>query len=461
MPTYKPHAYQLAAAEHILGNPGAALFLEPGLGKTSVTLLGLKTLLDAGLVKRVLIIAPLRVAYSVWPAEVAKWDAFSSLKVAVLHGGVKKREAALASDAQICTINPEGLPWLVKLGALKSFDAVVVDESTKFKNRDTDRFRMLRDMLPQMKWRWILTGTPAPNNLQDLWSQMFICDFGKRLGAYVTHFRREYFDEVFNGFAREYHPRPDTSERIEAKIRDIALYMKAIEHLKMPELIFNSITVDLPPSARRSYNQMEGAAFAIVDDKRVTVAQASAAIMKLRQLTGGTVYNEAGEVLVSHTAKLDALSDLVEEQSGQPLLVAVAFKHEAMAIQGMLSGEFGYAAPYLGDGISPKRSDEIAAAWNAGKLPVLLAHPASVSHGLNLQAGGKAVCWFTPTWSLEEYLQFNGRVWRQGQGSTVVVHHIVARDTVDETVIARVNAKDKTQRGLLEILKARKQERTS
>lgn len=457
---YTPKAYQLEAVKHILRNPGSALFLEPGLGKTSVCLTALRALHKGKHIRRVLIIAPLRVCFGVWPAEAKKWDDFTHLDVAVLHDDNRAggKEKALKSKAPICVINPEGLPWLVKRKELRDFDVLIVDESTKFKNRDTQRFVLLKGMLGQFKWRWILTGTPAPNNLLDLWAQMFIVDDGARLTRFITHFRREYFDEVFNGFAREYRPRPDTGARIRGQIKDVALYMAALDHLRMPELIENTISVELPPAALKDYRRVEDGLLAMVDDVAVSTAQASAISMKLRQLASGTVYGEGGDVGVSHDAKIEALVDLVEEQNGQPLLVAVAFQHEAEAIRKALCKEFGFEVPYLGGGISAPAGQRVAEQWNAGSLPVLLAHPASVAHGLNLQAGGRAVVWFTPTWSLEEYLQFNGRVWRQGQKHSVVVHHLVARGTIDETVIARIKGKDADQRSLLDMLKSRRKE---
>lgn len=453
---YKPHAYQLEAIKHVLSNTGAALLLEPGLGKTSVVLKALSLLLEGDHVNRVLVIAPLRVCYGVWPNEVAKWDAFAGLDVAILHG--PKKNKALASDAPICVINPEGLQWLSSRPDAEDFDVLVIDESTKFKNRDTLRFSILRRMLPQFTWRWILTGTPAPNNLLDLWAQMYVVDGGQRLGKFITHFRQEYFDEVFNGFAREYRPRPDTAQRIQTAIGDVALYMSAVEHLDMPSRVDNMIHVDLPPAAMAAYRRVEDGLMAVIDSVEVSTAQASAVSIKLRQITGGTVYGQAGEVAEAHDAKIDALLDLIEEQNGQPLLVAVAFTHEAEAIAKCVADAFGTRPPYLGGGISPAAGTRIAEEWNAGKLPVLLAHPASVAHGLNLQAGGHAVCWFTPTWSLEEYIQFNGRVWRQGQKRTVVIHHLVARKTIDETVIGRLRGKDRTQTNLLQMLKLRKKE---
>lgn len=460
---YTPRDYQLQAAKHLLSNPGAALFLEPGLGKTSITLLALTTLLRAKSIRRVLIVAPLRVCYGVWPKEAEKWDTFQGLRVGILHGS--KKDAVLAGDANICVINPEGLPWLVKQGAHRDFDALVVDESTKFKSRDTQRWSLMLQIIERKSVRWILTGTPAPNNLLDLWTQMFICDQGKRLSRYITHFRREYFDEIVQAFGhvtvRNYVPRRDTAQRIQAKVKDIALYMAALDHLKMPTLLLNTINIELPSAALRAYQRIEDGLLAQIDGVSISTAQASAISMKLRQLTGGLVYGSGEEVAAAHTAKIDALIDLIEEQNGQPLLVAVGFQHEAAALQAAIKKEFKVDAPYLGGGISAAAGDRIATEWNAGKLPVLLAHPASVAHGLNLQAGGRAVCWFTPTWSLEEYLQFNARVWRQGQKSrTVVIHSLVATGTIDETVIARVSDKDATQRSLLDTLKARKKEKS-
>lgn len=452
---WKPRPYQLDAAKHLLGNPGAALFLEPGLGKTSVTLAALKALLTNGHAKRALVVAPLRVCYGVWPHEVRKWKGFDALSVAVLHGA--KKDAALAGPAQVCVINPEGLPWLVKQprAVLAKFDVLVIDESTKFKNRDTLRFQLLRDhLLPNAKRRWILTGTPAPNRLMDLWAQFFVIDGGERLGRFITHYRREYFVETWNGFAREYHPQRDAAPRIRSKIEDVAMYLAATDHLDMPELIVNDVKVDLPPAAREVYKRIEHEALAVLGDARISVAAKSAAQIKLRQITGGSVYVDGGGSKPVHTAKVDALVDLVDEQNGQPLLVAVGFRHEAEQLQAALRKEFELDVPYLGGGISAHAGDAIATRWNAGELPVLLAHPSSVAHGLNLQAGGHAVCWMTPTWSLEEYIQLNARVWRQGQTSPhVVIHHIVAAKTVDEDVFAALAAKQNVQQALLDALK--------
>lgn len=454
---WQPHKYQINAAQHALYNAGAALFLEPGLGKTAISLAVCKVLAKEKLIAGTLVVAPLRVCYSVWPREVAKWADFKGMSVGILHG--PRKASVLAEKHDVYVINPEGLTWLA--GALGKrdvwpFDNLILDESTKFKHTGTQRFKTLKLMLPKFKRRLLLTGTPAANNIADLFGQVFVIDNGARLGKFITHFRREFFDEHrhYMGFS-EWMPRKDTAERIKNRIQDVCLYMSAEDHLSMPKRIDNRIEVELPEAVRSIYNRVERDYFVELDKGSVNAAHAAAVQMKLRQVVGGAVYTDNG-VEALHDAKLDALEDLIEEASGQPVLVAVNFKHEAERIQKMLKAKFNLDAPYLGGGISAAKSDAIAYEWNEGKLPVLLAHPTSVAHGLNLQAGGHTVVWFTLTWSLEEYDQFNRRVYRQGQQNAVIIHHIIAANTVDEDVYEALQSKDRNQRGLLEHLKKRK-----
>lgn len=455
MKNWTPHPYQISAATHALSNPGAGLFLQPGLGKTSVTLAVISTLRTHGQIGGTLVIAPLRVAFSVWPNEVKKWAEFSDLSVGVLHG--PQKAAVLAQRHAIYTINPEGLPWLAE--ALKGqpwpFDNLVIDESTKFKNASGARFKLVKNvLLPKMKRALLLTGTPCANRLDELFGQLLLIDNGQRLGKFIGHFHREYFNEKRNlliGFS-EWFPRADTEARIRDRIKDVCLFMSAEDYLTMPKLTHNNIMVALPPDARGAYAKISHDFFADINGASVSAVHAAAAQNKLRQIVGGQVYGDDGVVSL-HTAKLDALSDLVEEASGQPLLVAVNFKHEAEAVQKMLKAEFKIDAPYLGAGISPAKSDAIANDWNAGKLPVVLAHPASVGHGLNLQAGGNAVAWYTLPWSLEEYDQLNRRVYRQGQERPVVIHHILAEDTVDLDVLDVLQGRVKQQDSFLNQLK--------
>lgn len=458
MTSWTPHEYQVHAAQHALYNAGAALFLEPGLGKTSIALATVMTLRNENVIRAALVIAPLRVCYSVWPRETGKWSEFAGMSVGVLHG--KNKDAVLNEKHDVYVINPEGLKWLVAALAKREmpFDMLIVDESTKFKHTNTERFKTLKSMLPSFKRRLILTGTPVANRLEDIFGQMYIVDDGQRLGRFVTHFRRAYFDEHRNpwlGFS-EWFPRADTAERIRAKVQDVAYYLKTEDVLTMPKRIDNRIEVTLPASASALYAKVERDFFATIGDATISAAQASAVQMKLRQMVGGHVYTDTG-VEALHTAKLDALIDLIDEASGEPVLVAVNFLHEAEALQAALKREFNLDVPYIGDGISAKKSDEIAVQWNAGKLPVLLANPASVAHGLNLQAGGHTVVWYTLTWSLEDYDQFNRRVYRQGQDKAVIIHHIIAAGTVDEDVLAALQSKDTTQKGFLHALKEKRQ----
>ena len=414
----------------------------------------ISTLREQKLIGGTLVIAPLRVCYSVWPAEAKKWTEFNHLSVGILHG--KDKAAVLQAKHAIYVINPEGLQWLFStLNGMKAwpFDNLIVDESTKFKNTQSLRFKSLKAVLPRFKRVLALTGTPTANRIEDIFGQVYLLDGGQRLGRFITHFRREYFDEMRHrmGFS-QWIARADTGARVRDKVKDICLYMSAEDHLTMPERINNQITVELPAGVRADYKKIEQNFFATIGSAKVSAAHAAAAQMKLRQVVGGQVYGEDG-VVTMHTEKLDALQDLVEEASGEPMLVAVSFQHEAVAIAKMLKKEFNIDAPYLGGGISATKSDAIANDWNAGKLPVLLAHPASVAHGLNLQAGGHTVVWYTLTWSLEDYDQLNRRVYRQGQTRGVIIHHIIAANTVDEDVLAALTSKDTTQKNFLSKLK--------
>jgi SNF2 family DNA or RNA helicase len=438
MKTWHPHEYQIRAAQHLLDHRGAGLFLDPGLGKTSVVLAALTKL---GV--RALIVAPLRVCYSVWPREIEKWADFSHLSIAVLHG--PKKELALARNADIDVINPEGLKWLLKQN-LSRYDVLVIDESTKFKHTDTQRFKALKPALASFKRRWILTGTPAPNGLMDLFGQVYLLDQGLRLGRYITHFRRAFFREVKKTTYSDWLPLPGADEDIFSRISDICLRMSAADYLTLPECIYNDIRIDIP---RTEYEAMREEYIVELERGEITAANAAAKLVKLRQMANGAVYDSARQAQHIHTVKIDALADLIEEQSGQPLLVAVAFQHDVDRIRAQL----GKDIPYLGGGLSAQRSDAVVNEWNHGRIPVLLAHPASVGHGVNLQAGGRAVVWFGLDWNLELYEQFNRRVYRQGQTHGVVIHHLIAANTVDEQILRALQQKDALQTKMLDFLK--------
>lgn len=450
MQNWTPHEYQMTALRGMVSLPGFGMFAEPGLGKTSTTLAAFSVLKDNGAAKALLVVAPLRPCYRVWPTEIAKWADFAGLSYTILHGD-KKLERLNGEQKDVYIINYEGLQWLEKnLGKTMPFDVLCLDESTKIKNTQTVRFKVMKRLRDRFSRVWALTGTPAPNGIENLFGQIFMLDGGERLGRYVTHFRREYFTEqrMYGGYSL-WFPRSDTQARVQAKIADITLALRSEDYLKMPRKIENRIEVALPAAAQRVYKGIEDEFFAELGSGVVTAANAAAKGMKLRQITGGAVYGTEGAQGL-HDAKLEALADLIEEQEGQPLLVAVQFQHEVDRIRDFLGDK---SIPYLGGGVSITESNRIVDAWNAGKVPVLLAHPTSVAHGLNLQAGGNAVCWFNLTWNLEEFDQFNARVYRQGQTKPVTFHYIIAVDTIDDNVLTALRSKDRTQKALMQALK--------
>lgn len=455
-----PHAYMKHALKFVLNHAAAGLFLDPGLGKTSIMLAAFKELKRQHIARRMLVIAPLRPAWSVWPGEVEKWTDFTDLSVAVLHGPKKddiiRRVNCGANEPEICVINPEGLDWLSRATKPRSwpFDMLVVDESTRFKHANTQRFKTIKPMLPLFRRRYILTGSPAPNGLLDLFGQIFLLDGGSALGQYITHYRMHYFDQTgYGGYT--WTPRDGAEEAIYDRLKPLVLRMSAADYLDLPPYIPNTIRVDLPEKAKKIYEQMESMLITSIEDDVITAANAGAASGKCRQIANGGVYKIANEkaAAVVHEAKLDAVEEIIEELGGKPALIAYEFDHDLERLR----GRFGKDTPYIGGGVPQRRFREIEDEWNAGKIPILLAQPQSVAHGLNLQGTGAAVIWHSLTWDLENYEQLIRRVWRQGQKERVVVHHIVARDTIDE-VILKVSAaggkKDRTQQALLEALKS-------
>lgn len=471
-----PHAYQKKAVKFLLEHAASALFLEPGLGKTSVTLAAIKLLKQKKLLDKVLLIAPLRVCYSVWPKEVDKWTDFRGLKVSVLHGA--KKDAALKTEADIYVVNPEGLDWLLQAKKTKTvagktkveinlarfkalgFDTLVVDELSKFKHTNTNRFKSLRQVLHTFQRRWGLTGSPAANGLMDLFGQCYVLDQGRTLGQYISHYRMKYFVPGYDGFSWDL--RKGAEQEIYERLRPLVLRMAAKDYLDMPTLIENNIRVDLPASVAKIYNQLEDDLIAKLDSRIIVASTAAAASIKCRQVASGGIYLDAEtEALVKlpksqrewvnlHTEKVDALADLIDELQGSPLLVAYEFIHDL----DRLHKKLGVDVPYIGGGVTAKRSAELAGLWNAGKLPVLLGHPQAIAHGLNLQEIGNHVCWHSLTWDYELYDQFIRRVLRQGNKSkNVFCHHIIARGTIDEVVLAAVKSKRSGQNALFDALR--------
>lgn len=445
-PRWNPHDYQKRAIKLLLSQGSGGLFLDPGLGKTSTVLAAFKILKEKGYAKKMLIVAPLRPAYKVWPDEIEKWSDFQGLTYTILHGSEKNEN--LTEDVDIYIINPEGLLWLFDpLRRYPKFDVLCVDESSKFKDSTTKRFKLLKPLLPSFARRWILTGTPVPNGLEDLFGQMFILDLGRSLGRYITHFRNLYFQRSgYNVY--DWKPMPGAFHRVVEKISPLVLQLNAEDYLKMPELVYTDIKVVLPPAARKIYDEVENDFISLLDSGNLVAANAAVAGIKCRQIANGAVYQsgpEGREHVVIHGEKLDALESLLAELNGAPTLVLFEFNHDQVRIQERLGD-----VPVLGAGVSGKKLEAIIDRFNAGDIPTLLGHPASMGHGLNLQGSCRHVIWFGITWNLEFYDQAIARVYRQGQkADRVFVYHLVAEKTLDEKVLKVLTAKDKTQQGLL------------
>jgi hypothetical protein len=449
-----PHAYQKQAIQFMIERATAGLWLSPGLGKTIITQSAFMLLKKQRIVRKMLVIAPLRPMQSTWPGEAKKWDHASGLKIAVLHGPDKDKVLADAKrTADIFVINPEGLDWFVRQDWKDcGLDMLVVDESTKFKHANTQRFRTLKPMLPKFRRRYILTGSPAPNGLLDLFGQVFILDLGRTLGPTYSAYRVGYFDQ--GGYMNyTWTPRPGAAEQIYKKLKPLVLRMDARELLEMPPLIFNRVEVALPAKAMQQYVQMEDTLITMVKGGLVTAANGAAATQKCRQIANGGVYTHTtGEKKAwshLHEAKVDAVEEIVEELQGKPALVAYEFDHD---LERLLK-RFGKGTPHIGGGVTTKRFKEIEVAWNEGAIPLLLAQPQSVAHGLNLQGTSADIINAAQTWDLEVREQFIQRVWRQGQKDRVMVHDIVAKDTVDEVILRAIGKKDRNQQDLLGALK--------
>ncbi|EIE7835119.1 DEAD/DEAH box helicase [Listeria monocytogenes] len=443
------HDYQEYAINKITATPKCGLFLDMGMGKTVTTLTAISELMYNLLeVSKVLVIAPLRVAEDTWSRETEKWSHTSFLQVSKILGPAECRKEALNQRADIYVINRENLAWLVDhLGKNWDFDMVVVDEFSSFKNSKSQRFKALRKVMPKIKRLVGLTGTPAPNTLLDLWPQIYLLDRGERLGKT----KRAYLDKYFTPGARnghvifEWRLKNGAEDRIHRHVSDICVSMKAEDWLEMPERIDSTISIKLPSKARAQYSELEKEFLLEFEHSDVVADSAAVLSNKLLQLANGAIYDENQEYQEIHSKKLEALADIIEESAGQPVLVFYSYKHDEKRI-------LNHLKQYKPEKIKDSRSIR---KWNAGKTRVLLAHPASAGHGLNLQDGGHIVVWFGLTWSLELYQQANARLFRQGQKKSVIVHHIVAKDTLDEKVIEALNSKKVGQDALLEAVKAR------
>ncbi len=444
---YVPHPYQRYCINRLLTDEALALFLDLGLGKTVITLTAINDLkYNQFAVRRVLIVAPKKVAEATWTMEAGKWEHLKHLRVVTVLGSKPKRIRALNTPGDVWVINRENLAWLVEhYRNAWPFDMVVLDELSSFKNHQAQRFKVLTWVRSHITRMVGLTGTPAPNGLLDLWAQIFLLDQGQRLEKYITHYRTKYFEQNYNGFG--YTAKPGAEESIHQRISDICISMKAEDYLDLPDCVTNVIPVVLDDKAQALYKRMEKDLLLELEDTEITATSAATLTGKLLQLCNGALYDEERKVHEIHDSKIEAFMELIEQLNGKSALVFYNFQHDLSRIHKALEKSSLR--------IRELRTPEDQLDWNAGQVDILLAHPASAAYGLNLQDGGNHVVWFGLNWSLELYQQANGRLHRQGQKQKVILHHLVVQGGVDEDVMAALEDKASTQDRLLTALKAR------
>ena len=451
---FKPHAYQQYCISRILESPKLGLFQDMGLGKTVTTLTAIRQLkYDRFLVRKVLVIAPKKVAEGTWTREKDKWDHTEILRVSQVLGSQTKRIRALNTPADIYITNRENVVWLVDYYRNSwPFDMVVVDESSSFKSHSAKRFKALASVCTRISRMVLLTGTPSPNGLNDLWAQIFLLDGGERLGKRYTQFRERYFDpgrRGSDGMVYDYKAKPGSEESILQKISDICISMKADDYLQLPDITFHEIPVELDAKAQRSYRELERKMVLEIpeDENEISVTSAAALSNKLLQLANGAVYDEDHSVHEVHACKIEAFLELVESLQGKPALVFYNFQHDRDRMLKALEK----TRLRVRELKTPKDEDD----WNSRQIDILLTHPASSAYGLNLQQGGNHVIWFGLTWNYELYTQANKRLHRQGQKEKVIIHHLVCPGTRDEDVMQALSRKDDVQNWVMESLKAR------
>lgn len=443
---YVAHNYQNYAKDFILAHKVSALFLDCGLGKTITTLTAINELMyDSFEISKVLIIAPLRVAQSTWKEEIEKWNHLNLLRYSIAVGDEKERLKALKQTSDIYIINRENVDWLVtKSGIDFNFDMLIIDELSSFKSHTSKRFKSLLKIRPYFERVVGLTGTPSSNGLMDLWAEFRVLDLGERLGRYITHYRNEYFlpDKRNGAVIFSYKPQPNAEERIYRRLADITISMKSTEYLKMPELILNDLEINLGEEDQIKYKKFKKEMVMTIQEKEIDAINAASLSNKLIQLANGSIYDEDKKFYEVHNKKLDKLEEIIESANGKPVLVAYWFKADKERIEKRFKVR------------EIKTADDIKQ-WNKGMIDLALIHPASAGHGLNLQSGGSTLVWFSLTWSLELYQQTNARLYRQGQKDTVVIHHLITKNTIDEDIMKSIKRKDKTQEALMKAVKAR------
>ena len=451
---FRPHAYQQHCINQIIRIKKLGLFLDMGLGKTVTTLTAIRELkYNRFQIRRVLVIAPKKVAEGTWTKEKDKWDHTRILRVSPVLGSQTKRIRALNTPADIYIINRENVCWLVDYYRNAwPFDMVVIDESSSFKSHSAKRFKSLASVGPHIDRMVELTGTPSPHGLEDLWSQIYLLDGGERLGKRYTQFRERYFQpdkRGADGMVYSYEAKPGTEESILEKISDICISMKAEDYLQLPDITYHEIPVELDAKARKAYVELERQMVLALpeDEADISVTSAAALSNKLLQLANGAIYDEDRQVHEIHGCKIEAFLELIESLQGKPALVFYNYQHDRERIMKALAGK----NLRIRELKTPKDEDD----WNARKIDVLLTHPASSAYGLNLQQGGNHVIWFGLTWNYELYTQANKRLHRQGQTEKVIIHHLVCTDTRDEDVMEALHRKDDVQNWVMESLKAR------
>lgn len=445
MMTFKPYPYQQYVIDKIKELPAAALYLEMGLGKTVCSLTAVKDLLwDSFSVTKVLVIAPKRVAESTWAQEGAKWAHTATIRVSLVVGDAQQRKNALRANADVFVVNRENVVWLMEYYHWRPpFDMLIIDESSSFKNHQAKRFKALRKVRLCFDRIVELTGTPASNGYMDLWAQIYLLDGGQRLGRTISEYRRRFFvPDQTNGFiVYSYRLRPGAEKEIQEALRDITISMSAADWLDLPEKVDNVVPVELDLKERDLYRELERQMVLELPAGEIQAGSAAVLSNKLLQMANGAIYDDDGQVVQIHNKKLDALREIAD--TGANLLVFYTYQHDRDRILSAFP-----EAQVL------QKAEDVTA-WNAGGVRMLLAHPASAGYGLNLQAGGNTVVWFGLTWSLEQYQQANARLYRQGQEKGVIVHHLVAKGTMDERVMAALQRKEAGQKELLDAVKAR------
>ena len=443
---YQPHEYQKRATQFIIDNRYCALFLDMGLGKTVSTLTAIDILKNDYLeIDKVLVIAPKSVALNTWSGETAKWDHLKKLRISVAMGTAAQRTKAIERDADIYVTNRDNVKWIVDYFKKEPwpFDTVVLDESSSFKNPSSQRFKALRKIRPQLRRVIELTGTPSPNGLMDLWPQIWLLDMGERLGRTLGSYRSEFFTAGRRNGAVVYDwiARPGARQRISKRLADISMSMQASDYLDMPDVIDGGLTLALPPDEMRDYQAFQKEQLMQLDNTDIEAVTAAALTNKLLQYTGGALYDDQHNWHEVSTAKLEALQDIVES-TDESVLIYYQYQSEKDRILKMLP-----------DAVTFTGEPELLESWNAGKIRLMLAHPASVAYGLNMQEGGHIIVWYTPTWNLELYMQANARLHRQGQTKPVVIYHLIAAGTIDERVMQALNCKNGSQAALLKHIK--------